>query len=146
MLDQNFVDKVIAKNLLPPLSVGQRLQPITEHLTKKQCLQALEWFMNDEPSALSFLESLSRSQEAQAWDLLTKMWPSLEYNSRRQVLDMINNTSEKGTDDSLSDKLVKMMLDDLKTDKGDSKKRSLMNMIWNSLNPEVRKEQAIKIS
>ena len=145
MLDQNFVDKVIAKNLLPPLSVGQRLQPITEHLTKKQCLQALEWFMNDEPSALSFLESLSRSQEAQAWDLLTKMWPSLEYNSRRQVLDMINNTSEKGTDDSLSDKLVKMMLDDLKTDKGDSKK-SLMNMIWNSLNPEVRKEQAIKIS
>ena len=145
MLDRNFVDKVIAKNLLPPLSVGQRLQPITEHLTKKQCLQALEWFMNDEPSALSFLESLSRSQEAQAWDLLTKMWPSLEYNSRRQVLDMINNTSEKGTDDSLSDKLVKMMLDDLKTDKGDSKK-SLMNMIWNSLNPEVRKEQAIKIS
>ena len=101
--------------------------------------------MDDEPSALSFLESLSRSQEAQAWDLLTKMWPSLEYNSRRQVLDMINNTSEKGTDDSLSDKLVKMMLDDLKTDKGDSKK-SLMNMIWNSLNPEVRKEQAIKIS
>ena len=143
MLDHNFVDKVIAKNLLPPLSVGQRLQPITEHLTKKQCLQALEWFMNDEPSALSFLESLSRSQEAQAWDLLTKMWPSLEYNSRRQVLDMINKTSEKGTDDSLSDKLVKMMLNDLKTDKGDSKKRSLMNMIWNSLNPEVRKEQAI---
>ena len=142
MLDRNFVDKVIAKNLLPPLSVGQRLQPITEHLTKKQCLQALEWFMIDEPSALSFLESLSRSQEAQAWDLLTKMWPSLEYNSRRQVLDMINNTSENGTDDSLSDKLVKMMLSDLRTDKDDSKK-SLMNMIWNSLNPEVRKEQAI---
>ena len=61
---------------------------------------------------------------------------------------MINSTGQSGLDKSLADKLVQQMLNHVTKPEDDSKlkQKSLMNMIWDSLEPEVRKQQAIKIT
>ena len=61
---------------------------------------------------------------------------------------MIKSTGQSGLNRSLADKLVQQMLNYATKPEDDSKwkQKSLMNMIWDSLEPKVRKEQAIKIT